>query len=67
MSMSLRSLEESALIVKDAESKLIKERAIRDELIKDALESGVTYKTLQRVTGLSRDRLFNIGKAGAND
>jgi hypothetical protein len=35
-------------------------RASRDSLIRDAITSGMTYKSVQRVTGLSRDHIRDI-------
>lgn len=67
MSLALANLTDHAELVKEAELELTKQRAIRDELIKDAIDAGLTYRTLQKATGLSRDRLFNIGRAGSND
>lgn len=36
------------------------ERMMRDNLIRDAVEAGVSYRSLIKVTGLSRNRLYLI-------
>lgn len=35
-------------------------KASRDSLIRDAIEAGMSYKSVQRVTGLSRQHLYDI-------
>lgn len=60
VSMALESLSDQMQVVKDAEHTLLKERALRDDLIRDARENDIPYRTLMRITGMSRDRLYTI-------
>lgn len=53
----------SAAAVRDAETRLSEARAERDAIIHEA-SSLVPMQTLARLTGLSRDRVYNIVNSG---
>lgn len=61
VSMALQSLSEECAHLTDLEAQVEAQRGVRDALIQDALGQGVTYRNLQSVTGLSRERLSRIG------
>jgi hypothetical protein len=60
VTMALESLKEQVGALNAAEQAVERERAIRDNLIRDALQAKVSYKALVRITRLSRDRLYTI-------
>jgi len=60
VSMALTALQEQVTIASDAELRLTQERARRDDLIRDARENNIPFRTLVKITGLSRDRLYTI-------
>lgn len=59
-SMFLESLSEQCLDASRALESYRKEIALRDDLIRDALAAGISYKALMTRTRLSRDRLYTI-------
>lgn len=64
VSMALDALADQVQRLHDAEAEVIEQRSIRDDLIRDARDSGVGFTRLARITGLSRDRLWNIYNSG---
>ena len=61
VTMALDALTEQVEVVRKAEETLIRQRAIRDDLIRDArLSGGIGYRRLVNITGLSRDRLYTL-------
>jgi hypothetical protein len=58
--LALDGLSEQCEALADLEAKTTRERAIRDNLIRDARAGGVSYRALVKITGLSRDRLYTI-------
>lgn len=60
VTMALESIREQVEALDEAERTHARERAIRDNLIREAREAGVSYKQLIKLTGLSRDRLYTI-------
>jgi hypothetical protein len=60
VSMALDALSEQVTALSEAEQTVATERAIRDDLIRDAREAGIGYSRLVKITGLSRDRLYTI-------
>lgn len=60
VSMALNALTEQVNALAEAEQLVHKERAIRDDLIRDARAAGIGYRNLTQLTGLSRDRLYTI-------
>lgn len=60
VSMALESLKEVVGAVDEDIAKLARDRAVRDDLICDAIDAKVRYTTISRITGLSRDRLNTI-------
>lgn len=60
VSMALTALHEQTAALFTAEEKVRAERAIRDDLIRDARAGGVSFPRIMRETGLSRDRLNQI-------
>lgn len=63
VTMALTALEEQVTTVNDAELHLTRQRQIRDDLIRDARENNIPFRTLVKITGLSRDRLYTIVNA----
>lgn len=62
VSLALAALQDQCVAVDEAQAVLGRERAIRDNLIRDAFNSSVPVKRLIKSTGLSRDRLYTIGQ-----
>lgn len=62
VSLALAALQEQCTTVDEAQAVLARERAIRDNLIRDAIRSHVPAKRLIKSTGLSRDRIYTIGQ-----
>lgn len=60
VSMALSALHEQMTALNDAIEVVNKERSIRDDLIRDARENGISFPRIMRETGLSRDRLNQI-------
>lgn len=60
VTMALKALEEQCTIVNDAELRLTQERDRRNDLIRDARDNDIPFRTLMKITGLSRDRLFTL-------
>lgn len=60
VSLALDSLREAVAETDEAQTRLSIARGLRDDLIRDALDGGVTMVKLARVTGLSRERLYKI-------
>lgn len=60
VSMALESLKEQVAAVDEDIVRLDRDRAVRDDLIRDAIEAKVRYQTVARITGLSRDRINTI-------
>lgn len=60
VSMALDALSEQVDALRAAEDKVLTERTLRDNLIRDARDSGIGYRRLVTITGLSRDRLYTI-------
>jgi hypothetical protein len=58
--LALEALREQCEALALAESVVERERAIRDNLIRDAREGGVSYRSIVALTNLSRDRLYTI-------
>lgn len=61
--MAVDSLTEQCTVVSNAQDILSRERGIRDNLIRGMFEARVPAKELVRITGLSRDRLYNIANS----
>jgi hypothetical protein len=61
VSLALEALREQCEAVREAEAVLARERAIRNNLIRDAMDQRVPAKRLIKTTNLSRDRLYTIG------
>jgi hypothetical protein len=62
VSIALAALQDQCTAVDEAQAVLARERAIRDNLIRDAIDSHVPAKRLIKSTGLSRDRIYTIGQ-----
>jgi Mor family transcriptional regulator len=58
--LALEALRTECTDLTDLLDKARAKRAHRDFLIKDAIEAGMTYKSVQKVTGLSRDHIRDI-------
>jgi len=67
VSMALDALGDQVVALSEAESVVEQERALRDDMIRDARESGIGYRTLTKITGLSRDRLYTIVNSPSGD
>ena len=62
----LAAIEATQRVIEQLTTKLSNERALRDSLILEALEAKTPYRTLQRLTGLSRSALIKIQNAPHN-
>lgn len=60
VSLALEALQEASEEVRKAQDTLDANRAVRDDLIRDAYDSGVAIIRLVRITGLSRERIYRI-------
>jgi len=69
MSMALDALRDACSEVDDAQRAYRETLDARNDLIKDAYESGIKYRNLMRITGLSREQLSRItlGKPYSKD
>lgn len=56
----LAAIEATQAVINQYTTSLANERARRDALILDALDDGTPYRTLQKLTGLSRSALIKI-------
>lgn len=63
VSMALDALHEQCKIMAQADEEAARQRIIRNDLIYDALDAKIPYTRLERITHLSRDRLFKIYKS----
>lgn len=64
VTMAVGALEEQARKTADARAAYERERALRDELIRDARRVRVPVTALMASTGLSRDRLYKVAATG---
>ncbi len=60
MTMAMDSLREQVAMTAEARDGYDRERAIRDDLIRDARAGGIPVAVIMRATGLSRDRVGKI-------
>lgn len=60
MTMALDALKDSCDQVEIQKAKLAETMAFRNDLIKDAIDNGIKYRNLMRITKLSRERLSRI-------
>lgn len=60
VSLALDSLAEQCDALREAEHRVVIERQIRDNLIRDARASDIAYRRISRLTGLSRVTLGKI-------
>lgn len=61
----LSAIEASQAVIDSYTTKTANERALRDKLILEALDSNTPYRTLMRLTGLSRNAIVKIGNSPA--
>lgn len=57
----LNAIEASQQDIDNKTTALAQQRAVRDNLILTALEAKTPYRTLMRLTGLSRNAIVDIG------
>lgn len=62
----LAAIEATQEVIDQLTKKISQERALRDSLILDALDAKTPYRTLQRLTGLSRSGLIKIQNSPHN-
>ena len=60
VSLALDSLIEATDECNRAQDIYQQKKAVRDDLIRDAIDSGVTMTRVSRITGLSREWLYKI-------
>lgn len=61
--MAMESLSITCDKLEDLLIKAEEERTIRDNLIRDAVDAGVSYRQLIKITKLSRNRLYLIANS----
>lgn len=61
--MALDSLREQVTSTVEARNEYDRQRAVRDDLIRDARTGGIPVAIIMHVTGLSRDRIVKINAA----
>lgn len=60
VSFALDALAAQCHDLVEAEAKVVEYRGVRNDLIKDARDSGISFRKLMQITGVSRERLFRI-------
>ena len=60
VSMALSALQEAVEDLEEAQTKVNDSRGLRDDLIRNASESGVSQQRLARLTHLSREQVNRI-------
>lgn len=60
---TLAAIEATQAVIDDLNTRLTQERARRDNLILDALLAKTPYRTIQKLTGLSRSGIIRIQEA----
>lgn len=65
VSLALQALQEASDEVYAAQLALDRARAVRDDLIRSARDSGIPLLRLARITKLSRERLYKITHSGS--
>lgn len=63
--LALLSLSEQVDETREARERYMEAMELRNKLICDARRSGVASKVIERITGLSRDRIARIAASGS--
>lgn len=64
IAVTLHGLQEASKDVQEAQASLDSSRAVRDDLIREAYDGGISVLKIIRLTNLSREAIYKITHKG---